>query len=146
MYNPADAEIVYGGRGFQSDLGLITESYMWNTFSDVAEEGTPYVIYIDIDSGNIIGKLTQGYTETRTGGQTIKSIKISPTGSEGGIDTKTPIICSGCILGDKCIPVGYRSGNKYCNIESELAEQKKDEVSCSNAYECESNICEKNLE
>jgi len=85
MYNPTGAEIVYGGQGYQSDSGLITESYMWDVFSDVVEEGTPYVIYIDIDSGNIIGKLAQGSTEIRIGEQ---SREFTPIGKVMPITTK----------------------------------------------------------
>lgn len=86
MYNPTNAEIVWGGQGFQSDSGLITESYMWNVFSDVAEEGTPYVIYIDVDSGNIIGKLTQGSTEIRIAEQ---SREFTPVGKVIPITSKS---------------------------------------------------------
>ena len=60
MVTPTGAEIVYGGIGFQSDTGTINESYVWDVSSNTAEEGTPYVIYINVDSGEVIGRLTQG--------------------------------------------------------------------------------------
>jgi len=81
MLSPTDAEIVYGGKGFRSDTGLITESYIWNVFSDSAEEGTPYVIYIDVDTEDMIGKLTQGSTEVVPFGQ---------SGEEPPAETQTP--------------------------------------------------------
>ncbi len=58
-------------------------------------------------------------------------------------DDEPPIVCNGCML-DECVPIGYRSDNNYCSIELEFVGQKNDEVNCNNAYECESNICEKN--
>lgn len=78
------------------------------------------------------------------GGGSVEPIEVPSSGGGGGGGAETPIICNGCIVGDKCVPIGYRSGNKYCNIESELVEQYKEEVSCNNSYECASNICEKN--
>ncbi len=52
-----------------------------------------------------------------------------------------PPICNGCILGDKCAPIGYRVEGKYCNINSEFKEQKSSEENCDNNFECESNLC-----
>lgn len=52
-----------------------------------------------------------------------------------------PPICDGCILGDKCTPIGYRVGEKYCSINSKFKEQKSSEENCDNNFECESNLC-----
>ena len=51
------------------------------------------------------------------------------------------IICNGCILGDKCAPVGYRVEGKYCNLDSEFIEYLEAGESCDNNFECKSNLC-----
>ena len=63
------------------------------------------------------------------------------SGGGSGGNNETPIICNGCILGNKCVPVGYRTDDKYCNIESELISQLNAEESCNNDFECSTNLC-----
>lgn len=58
----------------------------------------------------------------------------------GGIDGEAQVICNGCILGDKCNPAGYRTEDKYC-IDNALVEQKEIGLSCSNDFECSTNLC-----
>lgn len=58
LQEPIDAQLVYGGTGFGSDTGSITESYMWDISSGRISEGSLEIVYIDIDSGNIIGVKT----------------------------------------------------------------------------------------
>lgn len=70
--------------------------------------------------------------------------KIETKKSSGSSTSQSPIICNGCIIGDNCVPLGYRTGNNYCTIESELANQKNDASSCNNSYQCKSNMCENN--
>jgi len=60
MQNPSNAEIVYGGKGFVSDLGIVNESYMWDVSSDFQQEGQLYAVLIDVDSGEVLGKATFG--------------------------------------------------------------------------------------
>jgi len=54
----------------------------------------------------------------------------------------------GCIVDNKCFSHGtiYELENKkyYCDISNKGILQKQDEVECNNAFECKSNICEKN--
>jgi hypothetical protein len=59
----------------------------------------------------------------------------------GGGGATTSLICSGCVLGDKCVQVGYRNNNDYCNLTGEFTAQSKSESICNNNFECTSNIC-----
>jgi len=136
-----------------SSGGNICEKY--HTCKDGTEVQYCEIIKQYDSNGNVVGagcackqnpeELCTSASSGGSGGGSSEPIEIpSSSGSGEGSDAETPVICSGCIVGDKCVPIGYRTGNKYCNIESELAGQKNDEISCNNAYECESNICEKN--
>ena len=58
-------------------------------------------------------------------------------GSEGGLYTS----CSGCLLDDKCYAFGYRKSGKYCSDESNFVSYKDKKESCSNNFECKSNVC-----
>jgi hypothetical protein len=59
----------------------------------------------------------------------------------------TPKKCSnketsvGCDYNKKCIPIGVRVFNEYCDIDKEVYVQKNKEEPCKNNYECASNIC-----
>jgi len=53
-------------------------------------------------------------------------------------------ICAGCILEEKCYPLGYRKNGMYCKEESngnEFELQKTAEVVCINNFECQSELC-----
>src|SRR3989338_4440051 len=66
----------------------------------------------------------------------------SSSGSEENEEeNEVPILCNGCILGDECIPVGYRTNDKYCDINSELVNQLEAESTCENNFECFTNLC-----
>jgi len=56
------------------------------------------------------------------------------------IQNNTLICISGCLYKDKCLPYGYRTGTKYCNIDNSLTEQNSDSI-CENNFECVSNVC-----
>ncbi len=56
-------------------------------------------------------------------------------------ESTTQIICDGCIVEDKCVPVGYRINNKYCEITKELTDQLDAGESCNNNFECSTNLC-----
>jgi len=49
-------------------------------------------------------------------------------------------ICEGCILDNKCYPIGYRMENTYCDNQ-EFFNQKEADISCNNNFECSSNLC-----
>lgn len=69
---------------------------------------------------------------------------IPGSGSGGGpgrASNETPLICDGCVLGNKCVFVGYRTEGKYCGINSEFKEQKNEDKKCDNNFECSSNLC-----
>ena len=59
----------------------------------------------------------------------------------GKTSKEEPIICDGCVLGDKCVPIGYRTEGKYCDINSEFNEEKEANLVCENNFECSSNVC-----
>ncbi len=80
MTNPTDAAITYGGNGLQTDKGPIYESYVWVVSSDTAQQGTPYAMAIDVDSGMVLGRLTQGST------------RITPQAGSYGLPTYNPNI------------------------------------------------------
>jgi len=69
-------------------------------------------------------------------------IEIPSSGGGGGVGTnETPIICNGCILGNKCVPIGYRANEKYCDITSEFLDQREADLQCDNNFECSTNLC-----
>jgi hypothetical protein len=59
----------------------------------------------------------------------------------------TPKICSnneisqGCNYDQNCIPMGTRMESKYCDIDKGIKEQKYEDSTCNNNYECSTNIC-----
>ena len=67
-------------------------------------------------------------------------IKSIPGSGSGGSNS-TPIFCDGCVLGDKCVFVGYRANEKYCELSGEFKHQKEADLSCENNFECDSNLC-----
>ncbi len=55
--------------------------------------------------------------------------------------TQKRIPCDGCMSDEKCIPYGVRIKGRFCDLDNEIKEQKSKEESCSNNYECVSNVC-----
>lgn len=49
--------------------------------------------------------------------------------------------CEGCISDEKCLPIGYRTSDKYCDDDKSLKNQKQEDGSCNNNFECGSNVC-----
>jgi len=50
--------------------------------------------------------------------------------------------CEGCILDNKCLPIGYRTSDQYyCDADKSLENQKQEDENCNNNFECESNVC-----
>ena len=47
----------------------------------------------------------------------------------------------GCMVEGKCVPIGFRKGDKYCDISGKMVVQKEGKKKCDNNYECESNLC-----
>jgi len=48
---------------------------------------------------------------------------------------------SGCIYGDKCLPIGVRVKGAYCSIDTILTSQFGANENCENNFECKSNLC-----
>jgi len=49
--------------------------------------------------------------------------------------------CNGCLIDNKCMTYGVRSGKQFCDMSGQLVMQKADNSYCKNNYECSSNIC-----
>lgn len=62
----------------------------------------------------------------------------------------TPKRCSntetsiGCNYNNKCVPIGVRIENKYCDLDKEIKDQKDKDEACNNNYECSTNVCVNN--
>ena len=139
-----------GSGGGGSGGGSSCEKY------HVCEDGSE-VQYCEIikqydDNGNVVGAgcackqnpeelCTSSSSGGGGGGQPIPINTSFGGGGGSGGNNETPIICNGCILGDKCVPVGYRTEDKYCTIDSELISQKEASLSCNNNFECSTNLC-----
>jgi len=54
---------------------------------------------------------------------------------------KVDKVCEGCILDNKCVPIAYRTLDKYCDADKSLKNQKQEDEDCNNNFECESNVC-----
>ncbi len=48
---------------------------------------------------------------------------------------------SGCLYNGKCIPMSMRVDDQFCNIDGQLEDQKAEDSSCNNNFECSSNLC-----
>jgi hypothetical protein len=75
---------------------------------------------------------------------------LIPTTETGPIDlpetisseSEKELVCSGCVLSDKCYPFGYRKDGKYClDEDSQFTEYKTNKETCENNFECNSNVC-----
>ncbi len=49
--------------------------------------------------------------------------------------------CEGCLIEDKCYPLGHRKDGNYCSDDLEFVIQKTESESCENNFECDSNVC-----
>ncbi len=66
---------------------------------------------------------------------------IKPTDETGPVEIPEGKECSGCILEDKCYPIGYRKSGQYCSDNNSFIIQLKSSSACENSFECESNVC-----
>jgi len=48
---------------------------------------------------------------------------------------------SGCIYGNKCLPIGVRVKGSYCSTDIILTNQLNADEVCENNFECKSNLC-----
>lgn len=70
-----------------------------------------------------------------------KPIKIPVEEVPEEIEKEVTHICQGCLLNEKCYPLGYRKSGEYCSDELEFVEQSEEGASCENNFECKSNVC-----
>jgi len=53
----------------------------------------------------------------------------------------TPLCDNGCFSDNKCLPIGYRTNDKYCDADKSLKLQRGEDGGCNNNFECKTNIC-----
>ncbi len=53
----------------------------------------------------------------------------------------TTITCNGCLVDDKCYPLGYRKDGNFCSDSNEFIVQLDADLKCDNSFECGSNVC-----
>ncbi len=51
------------------------------------------------------------------------------------------VVSSGCNYNNKCVPIGTRANNQYCDIDLTMKSLKKSNNICQNNYECSTNVC-----
>ena len=87
---------------------------------------------------------------TTTNGTIVITNFTNGTINNGSI---TQLICNGCLVSNRCIPIGFRtriaqvdlsSKSFYCEVSKQLIQQKIDALDCDNNYECKSNVCSEN--
>ena len=49
--------------------------------------------------------------------------------------------CVGCLLGNKCVPYGTRTGDQFCSLDEQWVSLAETGQPCNNNYECKSNFC-----
>jgi hypothetical protein len=50
-------------------------------------------------------------------------------------------LCNGCLLEDRCYPLGYRKGGNYCSDDGNFFKYLIERSSCENDFECIGNSC-----
>ncbi len=68
--------------------------------------------------------------------------KCGITDGSGFTSTDISLICkNSCPFEGSCLPIGVRTGGKYCGINGELSSQLEGNAQCDNNFECGSNVC-----
>ncbi len=49
--------------------------------------------------------------------------------------------CEGCFSNNECLPIGYKTSDKYCDADKTMKIQKSAEHFCNNNFECKTNVC-----
>jgi len=76
-----------------------------------------------------------------TGNITEINVTVEATPTITAEIIKVDKVCEGCILDNKCVPIAYRTLDKYCDADKSLKNQKQEDEDCNNNFECESNVC-----
>lgn len=69
------------------------------------------------------------------------TLEIEEISSDYVIFTLSSGACSGCLLNNKCYNVGYRTSKRYCGEDGNFFDLKIEGQTCSNSFECQSQIC-----
>lgn len=81
LMEPIEAKIVYGSDGFQTDSGSIYENYMWHVSHSGGRSlpaGNLEIVYLDVDNGNVLGKLTYRNVKGVLPVDRLSELKITP--------------------------------------------------------------------
>jgi hypothetical protein len=69
-----------------------------------------------------------------------KDIEILNEDDSG--DDEIDLTCTNaCPFDGKCYPFGYRIESEFCTDEGIFVNQKGEDLTCTNSFECESNLC-----
>ena len=123
---------------FLSITILLPSSVMAITGADPAISSSTWT---QVSSGTPISEVT-GYNTTTA--VSVQEQKIDSSSTEN-----QTIVCTlGCSWNETCILQGTRvqtnTSSSYCDIDSDLKEQKNVDESCLNNYECKTNFCSNN--
>jgi hypothetical protein len=119
------------GKGYTSGMGYL--NWANPTGSDRAK-------YVDGKWVLVFGNYTRYYICSGNEEKEVKE-EIKPTAR-----LEPQINCDmGCTVNEKCVIQGTRLNLSdkyvYCDIDSEVKEQKAENSQCQNNYECSTNIC-----
>ena len=94
-----------------------------------------------VGESNVIPTETNGYQTTLDNNISLKN-NITDEGYDLALGEK----CNGCMLNEKCYPLGYRNSGNYCSdIENSFTVELEENSVCENNFECKGNICIDNL-
>jgi len=157
---PSCEDVIIGGNGFSYDLsGFNLDSTITIKYSDyknnlarLSVDGIEQVVNLG-ETKKFTDEVSLMLLETsedlaEVGIQieskfTKKDVEQEEPKKEKGIteplqETKE---CEGCILNENCIPYSTRIDGKFCSIDRKIKEQKTEDSSCQNNYECVTNVC-----
>jgi len=73
---------------------------------------------------------------------TLEYSDAEPEEQDALLYNKNKTTCdNGCLLDNKCFQIGFRKDNAYCSINHKFIDQKNEDLTCENNFECDSNLC-----
>ncbi len=95
---------------------------------------------LDVDKQpNYCGEDDKWHVQTADGESCQNAHTCQSNICENGVCGKS---CDGCKEGDECLPFGTRQkDDTYCSLDKVMTKQKTESDSCSNNYECLTNVC-----
>ncbi len=160
--------VSFSGHRFVSSEGETKKQEVFSQISNEPHSGNKWIINKQLHYDSLLGaykirELTEDEfnnifeditiilkykTEQNKIAKNIKDIfvkeLINPSTDEPLNINSEKDICKGCTHDDVCYSLGYRKEGTFCTDKLHFESQKDDNNNCSNAFECKSNICEKN--